>query len=321
VVGEAPLNPGASKFGVVIPTANRATFLAAMVDSILGGAKLPDEIIVVDQSSDERTRELIINLRIQFPIVRLIPDPGSGTSRAKNIGWRASRSDVICFTDDDAWVDKNWLAEIVRATETYPRFGVMGGRVLIPNLDENLPLKFPESGLGLMPWFDPPIPEGVFPPAAVPVGVNLVVQRATLEALNGFNEDLGPNYQRKVPLYGEEGDLCRRAKNLGLTVLYVPQAVVWHPLYPGRNSMSFFRRRAAQEFVTSACLVRGESGVSATLRQLLKASLHLVAVSAKFWRVDYSEIYFCLKEIQSLLFALFFTPVSLIHRQDSGLSR
>ena len=48
-------------FSVVIPTKNRPTELATVIDSLLAQSRLPDQLIIIDQSSPNKViREKII---------------------------------------------------------------------------------------------------------------------------------------------------------------------------------------------------------------------------------------------------------------------
>lgn len=68
------------------------------------------ELLIVDNGSRDRTAEIVK----RFP-VRNLDEPRSRVSHARNAGIRASRGDVVAFTDPDCLVSKQWLWDLRRA--------------------------------------------------------------------------------------------------------------------------------------------------------------------------------------------------------------
>jgi glycosyltransferase involved in cell wall biosynthesis/SAM-dependent methyltransferase len=86
---------------VVIPTFNRATYLREALRSVIDQTRPVDEIIVVDDGSDDDTR----TVAAEFPGVIFIHQDNKGPSEARNVGIRAARSDyVLCLDSDDVLV-------------------------------------------------------------------------------------------------------------------------------------------------------------------------------------------------------------------------
>lgn len=98
------------KVSVVIPTANRPTFLRNAVISAATQRLAPHEILVVDDGTG--AQEAIADLT--GPI-RVIDNRGQGPVAARNRGVDAATGDVIAFLDDDDWfIDADYFG---RATE------------------------------------------------------------------------------------------------------------------------------------------------------------------------------------------------------------
>lgn len=88
---------------VVIPTLNRPSVLLATVQSYYAGEFVPAEIIVVDQSAAvTRLGEIEVPPGAGLRVIR-IDEPSS--TRSRNVGARASRYDVILFSDDDVLIN------------------------------------------------------------------------------------------------------------------------------------------------------------------------------------------------------------------------
>lgn len=87
---------------VVLPTYNRASFVAEAIDSILAQPVQPQEIIVVDDGSTDNTLEV---LQGYGDAIRVINQANAGASAARNAGALAATSDWLTFLDsDDLWL-------------------------------------------------------------------------------------------------------------------------------------------------------------------------------------------------------------------------
>ncbi len=87
---------------VVIPTYNRRDVLPRAIDSVLAQTSSPDEIIVVDDGSDDGTAGII---QRAYPQVRVIDQKNAGVSAARNLGITSARGEWIALLDsDDAWL-------------------------------------------------------------------------------------------------------------------------------------------------------------------------------------------------------------------------
>ena len=86
---------------VVIPTYNRADLLPATLDSVFAQTVSPDEVIVVDDGSQDDTPAV---LRRYAGRVRNITIENSGDLVARNAGLAAASGELVAFCDsDDIW--------------------------------------------------------------------------------------------------------------------------------------------------------------------------------------------------------------------------
>src|ERR1700722_18304182 len=86
---------------VVIPTYNRAHAVPGAIESALGQTLAPSEVIVVDDGSEDGTRE---RLMPYMDRIVYIYQENQGVSSARNNGIRAAKGDLIAFLDsDDVW--------------------------------------------------------------------------------------------------------------------------------------------------------------------------------------------------------------------------
>lgn len=88
------------ELSVVIPTYNRYEFLKRALRSIYDQSLLPKEVIVVDDGSEDATR----NIQNDFPQIKYIFQTNQGVSSARNRGIASSNFEWIAFLDsDDLW--------------------------------------------------------------------------------------------------------------------------------------------------------------------------------------------------------------------------
>lgn len=94
---------------VVIPARNAERYIARAIQSVLNQSRPADEIIVVDDCSTDRTREIVLSFS---PRVRLLSGQGAGSGPARNLGVYESNCDFIAFLDaDDFWDPEKLLIQ------------------------------------------------------------------------------------------------------------------------------------------------------------------------------------------------------------------
>ncbi|MEF2247768.1 glycosyltransferase family 2 protein [Paenibacillus sp. IITD108] len=85
-------------FSVIIPTYNRQRFIKRAIMSVLKQTCKDYEIIVVDDGSRDRTKQIVSLFRAQ---VRYVYQKNQGPSAARNTGIRLAKGKYIAFLDSD----------------------------------------------------------------------------------------------------------------------------------------------------------------------------------------------------------------------------
>lgn len=108
------------KISVVIPTYNRADDLSKTLKSFDTKKEYLKEILVVDQSKDEKTKNLIKNLKNKK--IKYIYSKIPSITIARNLGVEKSSkdTDLICFIDDDVTLGKSYFSEIKKVFDENP---------------------------------------------------------------------------------------------------------------------------------------------------------------------------------------------------------
>lgn len=117
-------------FTVAISTFNRNDDLHNCLES-LGEQTYPDFEIVIINGGDIRG---VLGIVDKFKQLRIsvVNQEKKGIIEARNLGWKHSRSDIVCLIDDDLVVSRQWLENIRSAFLTDERIGGVSGPTIIP---------------------------------------------------------------------------------------------------------------------------------------------------------------------------------------------
>lgn len=94
--------PRPLQISIIIPTFNRAGHVEAAIRSALDQMTPADELIVVDDGSQDRTLEVLNRFGGRLRVLRT---DHCGAGRARNLGVREAKSELVAFLDsDDTWL-------------------------------------------------------------------------------------------------------------------------------------------------------------------------------------------------------------------------
>lgn len=108
----------------VIPTRNRPQDLIKAVDSIMAQTRLPEELLIVDQSADCQSRDMVKALMANNAAIKLtyVLDSGiSGLVEAKHVAANMALGDIVCFLEDDVVLEPEFLEQIMLGFERNPK--------------------------------------------------------------------------------------------------------------------------------------------------------------------------------------------------------
>lgn len=218
----------ANDVSVVICTRDRGEALDWCLKSVTAQTSAPKEIVVIDNSGDGGAEPICRH----FPEVRHVHEPRPGLSVARNAGIRASRGEIIAFTDDDVELHPSWTAEIARAFSSKD-IEALAGLVLPARLDTRaqriFQLEMGGFGSTFVPLrFDHQFFEETRPHGAhvwkIGAGANMAFRRRLFERIGLFDERLGAGASG----CSEDSELWYRMLAGGGVCLYEPRAVVFH---------------------------------------------------------------------------------------------
>jgi glycosyltransferase involved in cell wall biosynthesis len=96
---------------IVIPAYNEEDYLAACLDSINAQTVVPDEVIVVDNNSSDKT----VRIASDYSFVRVLKEKKQGVFWAAQTGFKAARSDLIGRIDSDTILATDWVENVLGA--------------------------------------------------------------------------------------------------------------------------------------------------------------------------------------------------------------
>lgn len=192
---------------VVVPTVDRV----ALLDRCLGGLARPQGVdfeVLVVHDGHPGVMEVVDRWGADLPVRGILIEE-RGAAAKRNAGWRAARSDVIAFTDDDCEPSGGWLAAGLAALDADT--DLVQGRIEPHPDDAHVTGVFART-------LELTEPSDTYPNA------NLIYRRRALERVHGFDEAFWGG--------GEDTDLAWRVIESGGGVTFAPDALVHHAVRP-----------------------------------------------------------------------------------------
>jgi hypothetical protein len=238
-----PADEGARSFdlSIIIVSWNIRDLLTNCLHSIdIGRGNLSLEVIVVDSGSGDGTPEMLVR---DFPWITVIScQENVGFPKGNNIGLAEAHGKFLLLLNPDTEVQGDALTVMIRYLENHPKVGIVGP--LLRNPDGSVQSsrrRFPsvQTGIFESTWLQSWAPKSLmddYYAVDLPndqlsevdwlVGACLMARRKILQ-------DVGP-LDEAYFMYSEELDWCRRVKEAGWQIVFLPQAEVIH--HVGKSS-------------------------------------------------------------------------------------
>lgn len=109
-------------FSVIIPLFNKENEIKITLESVLNQTFQDFEVIVINDGSTDSSKNIVDSF--SNPKIKLISTENNGVSKARNIGIKASKGELIAFLDaDDIWF-KNHLQNLFQLYNLFPDCGI-----------------------------------------------------------------------------------------------------------------------------------------------------------------------------------------------------
>ena len=221
---------------VVVVSYNTVDLLRRCLESLLPQLSEGDEIVVVDNESHDGSADMVER---EFPTVRLVRSGGNlGFGAGCNLGAAEFPDHDVLLFNPDAVAYPAMLESLHRAQVELPEAGIIGGRsetsdgLTDPRSCWGAPSPWSAfcfaTGLSTAfkksAWFDtesiPGWDRETRREVDVVSGALMLVRRDLWDELGGFDE--------RFFMYGEDLDLCVRARKSGASPTMYPTAVMRH---------------------------------------------------------------------------------------------
>ena len=93
---------------IVIPAYNEEHHLRACLDAIAAQTERPDEVIVVDNNSTDKTATIAKS----YSFVKVVREPRQGIVYARNRGFNATHTQLIGRIDADTHLPRDWVKKV-----------------------------------------------------------------------------------------------------------------------------------------------------------------------------------------------------------------
>src|SRR5947208_3320536 len=109
------------EISLVIPVKNEEGSLENLYSSIRQQTRRPDEVVIVDGGSTDKTVEIGRRLSADESDFKFIETPQASPGRGRNIGIENARFEWIAFTDAGIKLEADWLKNLVGVVRDDPR--------------------------------------------------------------------------------------------------------------------------------------------------------------------------------------------------------
>lgn len=271
-------------FDIIICTYNGEKIIKRAIESILRQKKFIEVVnnfYIVDNNSNDRTKELILNYEKGNKKIKYLFQPKQGLSNARLKGVQNVTSDWIIFIDDDNILDQNWLVNAKKYIKENLKVGVFNGAVypLIEDelsVKERINLKVAYKGLACTHLKKEDINlENNIHPCKLPFGAGLVIKAKELKKLaeKGWLKSEGRKGCGKL-VSGEDTEMVMAILEKGYLSGYMPKCQIQHLID---------KNRLQEEYLISLFKSFREYSKKTKLKRRINIYIKQIIVNVMLW--------------------------------------
>lgn len=229
----------------IICTYNRQEYIVQCLESIVRQTldRQYYEILIIDNNSSDNTPQLCRDFMRRYPDhpIRYVVEQEQGLSAARNRGIYEAVFPIVNYTDDDAEMSEGYLKALFDYTTAHPDIWGIGGKIIAKYEGDERPTwmsRYLEGTVGAT-FLGEQIKayaKGQFPP-----GNNMTYRKVAFEKYGYFDNDLGPKGNALTRC--DEKDIAEALQNNGHTLIYHPEALIYHHVPRSRLSDEYQRRQ------------------------------------------------------------------------------
>ena len=186
----------------IICAYNEEKMLPGALHSLFAQTRVPDEVLVVNNASTDRTREIAE----AFPGVTVVDEPRKGLTKARAAGRRAAQGDILFFMDADCRAPVRLIERMERRFQRSPGTVAITGPYHFYDWDW-----IGVAGARIYDYTLAPfahlIAQRVLGIGAILYGGNFALRAEALDAIGGFDTT--------IEFHGEDTNIGRRLTKAG----------------------------------------------------------------------------------------------------------
>src|SRR3989344_1207763 len=129
--------------------------IEATIESLLklNYPKTEYEIIVVDNNSQDNSKEILIKYSKQYPNIKLFfQNKNLGFSKGNNVGIKKAKGEFVALLNNDCIVEKNWLKELVKTATKDKKIFAVNSKILLYPRFINIRFNINPRLVPVYPW-------------------------------------------------------------------------------------------------------------------------------------------------------------------------
>lgn len=127
----------------ILAVYNEEFVIRKCIESLINSTYENKEIIVVNDCSKDRTKEVLEEYKSKVTVINLSKNVGKKKAIAEGI--KISKGSIFVFTDSDTIVEKDAIERAMEIFMNYPNVGSVSGHVGVMNAQENILTKIQDS--------------------------------------------------------------------------------------------------------------------------------------------------------------------------------
>ena len=114
--------PKALTLSLIIPVYNEERYIGDVLDAISSQIVKPDEVIVVDNNSTDKTIEIVK----KYKFVKILHEPRQGRAYSRNTGFNYASGKILARIDGDSILALDWIERVKNTFKTESIGGISG---------------------------------------------------------------------------------------------------------------------------------------------------------------------------------------------------
>jgi len=213
---------------IIIANFNGEKYLSTCLKSVLKSVLENYEILIVDDGSDDKSKDIISKFIAKDKRIKLIENGKNiGAAASRNRAIKKAKGEILVFLDNDTEITENWLEELIKPLLREKNIGA--AQALLLDFEKRDLIQMagglltPHTGW-LVPFYQwegySQVKNKLKKRDIVGISAALAVKREVIDKIGGFDE--------KEAVYTEDLDFCWRIWIAGYRIVLANKSIVYH---------------------------------------------------------------------------------------------